>query len=193
MVRDALPTIQGFSIMKPAIFLDRDGVIIENKDSHVRSWQDVEIFPQAIKALHDFANAPYYFIIVTNQSVVGRGIISKNQADGINLKLKSEIQRTGGRIDAVYMCPHAPDDRCNCRKPHTGLIGQAMIDFDIDLSRSIMIGDAITDLQCAENAGIQKKVLVRTGRGKEQLRLPAARKLQLMICKDLQEAFKIFL
>lgn len=180
--------------MKPAIFLDRDGVIIENKDDYIRSWQDAKIFPQAIRALKKFKNSPFYFIVITNQSAVGRGIISHNQANGINLKLKSKIIRLGGRVDAIYMCPHAPSFGCNCRKPNTGLIGQAMMDFDIDLGNSIMIGDAITDLQTGKNVGLRRCVLVRTGRGQKQMQLPMARQLQnFIICADLFEAFNLLL
>ena len=85
----------------PAIFLDRDGVIIENRDAYVRSWDDVSIYPQALQALAAFRNAPFYFVIVTNQSAVGRGIISQQEAEAINTQLVKEITLAGGRIDAV--------------------------------------------------------------------------------------------
>lgn len=187
-------TIQGFSIMKPAIFLDRDGVIIENRDAYVQSWADVHIFEQALYGLKRYADADYYFIIVTNQSAVGRGIISLKQAQEINKKLVKEIESFGGRIDAVYMCPHAPDDKCECRKPEPGLILQAIKDFDIDLQDSIMIGDALTDLIAAESARIDKRVLVRTGRGKRELLDKELFYIgACVICDDLSRALDVFL
>lgn len=179
--------------MKPAIFLDRDGVIIENRETYVQSWADVEIFEQALYGLKKYVNAPYYFIIITNQSAVGRGIITLKQAREINKKLVRKINNFGGRIEAFYMCPHAPTHGCDCRKPNTGLIQQAVSDFNIDLKNSILIGDAITDLQAGQNAGIGKLVLVRTGRGKKQLQLPSARQLQFIICDDLLDAFNLLL
>ena len=158
--------------MKPAIFLDRDGVVIENRPDYVLRWEDVEFFPEAVRALAQFAARPYQIIIVTNQSAVGRGIISLETAQAINQKLVSELQTKGCRIDGVFMCPHAPDDQCTCRKPRPGLLLQAAQALEVDLTNSIMIGDAWTDLQAGQAAGVWQLALVRTGRGKQQLGLP---------------------
>lgn len=157
-----------------ALFLDRDGVIIENRANYVRSWSDVSIFPQALTALSRLGNWPGKIIIVTNQSVVGRGLIPRQRADDINERLVAEITRAGGRIDAVYMCPHAPTDDCECRKPKPGLLTKAAEHFDIDMQVSIMIGDALTDIDAARAAGVNLAALVRTGRGREQMKLPPA-------------------
>ena len=89
--------------MNPAIFLDRDGVIIENVDTYVRSWSDVVIYPEAIRALSRLSETAYKIIIVTNQSVVGRGIISVSDAQAINQRLIQIIEQSGGRIDGIYM------------------------------------------------------------------------------------------
>lgn len=177
--------------MNPAIFLDRDGVIIENRSNYVRSWDDVYIYPQALTALVEFSKLPFYLVIVTNQSAVGRGIISKQEADAINDQLVSEIEIAGGRIDAVYMCPHAPTDNCQCRKPESGLFLQAAQEMPLSLSNSVMVGDALTDLMAAEAAGIQQRILVLTGRGEQQLQLNEALSLSpYLICDTLLEAFK---
>lgn len=161
------------TLMKhPAIFLDRDGVIIENRSDYVRSWADVEIFPQAIDALVALCDSPYRIVLVTNQSAVGRGIITRETAEGINDRLLAVIQEAGGRVDAVFMCPHGPDDGCDCRKPLPGLLLRAAVELDIDLSRSLMIGDALTDIQAGQAAGVVS-VLLRTGRGRDQEQLPA--------------------
>jgi len=159
-------------VMYPAIFLDRDGVIIENRPNYIRSWEDVSIYPQAVLALSRIRSSPYKVIIVTNQSAVGRGLISYPEAETINRRLLAELERAGCRIDAVYLCPHTPEDRCACRKPQPGLILQAAQELSLDVSRSWMIGDAWSDLLAGQTAGILQNVLVRTGRGLEQSLLP---------------------
>ncbi len=88
-----------------AIFIDRDGVIIENRYDYVRSWEDVAIYPQALRALSMICDSDYKIVIITNQSAVGRGIISQSTADEINHRLIMEIQSVGGRIDGVYHVP----------------------------------------------------------------------------------------
>src|SRR5512135_422969 len=103
--------------MFPAVFLDRDGVIIENLDHYVRTWEDVIFMEGSLEALRKLSGSSYKIIIVTNQSVVGRGIIPLSAAEGINRKLVDEIKRAGARVDDLFMCPHAPEDACSCRKP----------------------------------------------------------------------------
>lgn len=158
----------------PALFLDRDGVIIENRAHYVRSWADVTFLPQAVEALARIQPIPHKIILVTNQSAVGRGIITLETAQAINDRLVEVIRKGNGRIDAVYMCPHAPNDQCPCRKPKAGLLLQAANEHAIDLRRSIMIGDALTDLSAGNAAGISNTILVRTGRGRSQAILPQA-------------------
>jgi D-glycero-D-manno-heptose 1,7-bisphosphate phosphatase len=154
--------------MYPAVFLDRDGVIIKNRSTYVRTWDDVEILPDVLPALAQMATHPYKIVVITNQSVVGRGMISLTAAEKINQRLTDEIKKTGGQIDGVFMCPHKPDDNCECRKPRPGLIFQAAHTLALDLKRSILIGDALTDLQAGMNAGVGKLALVLTGRGLRQ-------------------------
>ncbi|PID86748.1 MAG: D-glycero-beta-D-manno-heptose-1,7-bisphosphate 7-phosphatase [Chloroflexi bacterium] len=163
--------------MKPAIFLDRDGVIIENQANYVRSWADVSIFPQALKALASLSKLPYSIVIVTNQSAIGRGIISQEQAEKINSRLINEITKAGGRIDAVYMCPHAPQTECSCRKPKPGLLLQAAKHLSLDLQHSLIIGDALSDLKAGQLAGLKSSILVLTGRGFAQAQLKEAQTL----------------
>ena len=175
--------------MFPAIFLDRDGVIIENRPEYVRSWEDVFIYPQALSALAQASRSRYKIILVTNQSAIGRGIISFQTGVEINDRLVNIIQAAGGRIDGVFMCPHAPEENCDCRKPRPGLFLQAAQALSLDLENSIMIGDALTDLQAAQAAGITRAILVRTGRGAEQALLPEAIQAgPFSVCADLAEA-----
>ena len=154
-----------------ALFLDRDGVIIENRPNYVRSWEDVQIYPQALKALARISNSQYKIVMVTNQSVVGRGFISLEMVNKINDRLAAEINKYGGRIDGVFVCPHAPEENCNCRKPRPGLLLEAAKTLSIDLSRSVIIGDALSDLLAGQSAGLDKTILVRTGRGATQANL----------------------
>ena len=160
--------------MKPALFLDRDGVIIENRSNYVRSWSDVSIYPQAIESLIKVKATGYKIIIITNQSAVGRGLISPEMAHEINMRLLEEIQSAGGRIDGLFMCPHAPHENCACRKPQPGLILDAADSLSLDLKRSILVGDALSDIIAGQSAGVGKNVLVRTGRGNAQSADPLA-------------------
>ena len=155
--------------MFPAIFLDRDGVIIENKSDYVRDWSHVEIYPEAIRALSLPPIKNYKIVIVTNQSAIGRGIISLNTAKEINSRLVKIIHQHGGHVDGVYMCPHTPDDSCFCRKPKPGLLLQAAKELSLNLQRSWMIGDAWSDIQAGQSAGVRQAILLKTGRGREQL------------------------
>jgi D-glycero-D-manno-heptose 1,7-bisphosphate phosphatase len=155
--------------MDPAIFFDRDGVIIENKADYIRDWLEVKLIPGALRALSLLANTRYKIVIVTNQSAVGRGIISLETAREVNERLLRLIQDRGGRVDGLYMCPHQPADDCLCRKPRPGLLLQAAQELGLDLKSSWMIGDAWSDVQAGVDAGVPQTVLVRTGRGQEQL------------------------
>ena len=163
--------------MHPAIFLDRDGVIIANRSDYVRSWTDVEIYPQALTTLAALRGKAYKIIIVTNQSPIGRGILSRTQVDEINRRLILEIEAAGGAVDGVYVCPHHPDDGCDCRKPQPGLLIQAAREHSIDLEESLMVGDALSDLQAGLAAGVGQVALVRTGRGARQEKDPQAAKM----------------
>jgi len=155
--------------MYPAIFLDRDGVLIENRSDYVRDWSQVKIIPEAVYALSIAPIKKYKVVIVTNQSAVGRGLILLKTAQQINKRLINLIRDHDGQIDGVYMCPHTPEDGCYCRKPLPGLLLQAAKDLSLDLQRSWMIGDAWSDVQAGEAAGIQGTILLKTGRGAEQL------------------------
>src|SRR5436190_23406732 len=102
---------------RAAVFLDRDGVIIENREGYVRSWEDVAFLPGVLGALRRLARLSCAVAIVTNQSPVGRGLLTLEAAEAINRRVVARIEAAGGRIDASYLCPHRPDERCGCRKP----------------------------------------------------------------------------
>ena len=155
--------------MHPAIFLDRDGVLIENRSDYVRDWSQVKLIPEAIHALSLTPARNYKIVIVTNQSAIGRGLVQLEKAEEINRRLIDLIQHNGGQVDGVYICPHKPDDDCFCRKPRPGLLLQAANELSLDLQRSWMIGDAWSDVQAGQRAGVRHTILLKTGRGTEQL------------------------
>jgi D-glycero-D-manno-heptose 1,7-bisphosphate phosphatase len=146
------------------VFLDRDGVIVENRVDHVKSREEVRFLPGAIAALRTLAASPAAIVIVSNQSAVARGLITLEQAWSVQHGIVDEIQGQGGRIDRSYLCPHLPRDGCTCRKPAPGMIREAARELRLNLDRSWLVGDALTDLQAAKAAGV-RGVLVRTGRG----------------------------
>jgi D-glycero-D-manno-heptose 1,7-bisphosphate phosphatase len=173
--------------LTPAVFLDRDGVILEHREGYVRSIAEAVFLPRALSALARLAATPYPIVIATNQALVGRGIIPLAEVTVINNWVVGEICRAGGRIDWVGLCPHHPDDGCQCRKPKPGMLVDAAAALNIDLSRSIMIGDAVTDLLAGQAAGAQP-LMVRSGRGSAQEHLlAAAGLLNVPIFSDLAE------
>jgi D-glycero-D-manno-heptose 1,7-bisphosphate phosphatase len=155
--------------MRPAIFFDRDGVLIENRDAYVRGWDDVDVLPGAREALASAAAWPHAFFIVSNQAGVGKGVIALETAESINVGVADIFIAAGARIERAYLCPHRAEDNCECRKPQPGMLLRAAREFDIDLSTSWMIGDNLTDMQAARAAGV-RGVMVRTGLGATQLR-----------------------
>jgi D-glycero-D-manno-heptose 1,7-bisphosphate phosphatase len=181
-------------LMDAALFIDRDGVIIENRDEYVRSWSDVAIYPQALEALALAESSPYKIVVITNQAGIGKGLYSLETALEINERLKEVIQSYGGRVDGLYLCPHRPEDQCFCRKPKPGLLMQASHELSIDLSRSIMIGDALSDLQAGKAAGVRRTILVLTGRGSSQVALPEASQLKpFTVFANLKEVIQSLL
>ena len=150
--------------LKPAVFLDRDGVIVENRVGYVRSVAEVRFIPGALEALARLAQSGRLIVIVTNQSAIGRGLLTRETADAINACVVAAIESAGGRVDGLYLCPHRPDENCRCRKPAPGLLLDAARDLSIDLAASVLIGDALSDVQAAQAAGAQS-ILVLSGRG----------------------------
>jgi len=177
----------------PAVFLDRDGVIIENRPDYVKSWDEVSLLPGSLNSLRRLAGSLYKIVIVSNQSAVGRGILSIERVREINQRVILEIETSSGRVDASYICPHHPDEKCNCRKPAPGMLNQAKEDLNIDFSRSYLIGDAATDIQAAQSVGVQG-ILVLTGRGENQLpEMIKAGMGDFQIAPDLNSAVEMIL
>jgi histidinol-phosphate phosphatase family protein len=136
-----------------AIFIDRDGVINYNRNDYVKSWNEFRFIPGAKEAIKRINDSKILLIVITNQSPIGRGIFPTSTLHEIHTKMLNELNKAGARIDAIYYCPHHPEDNCDCRKPKPGLILRAAHDFYIDLKNSWMVGDSDTDLEAGSAAG----------------------------------------
>jgi D-glycero-D-manno-heptose 1,7-bisphosphate phosphatase len=154
--------------MNKAVFLDRDGVIIE-EEHYLCEPEKIRLIPGAEDAIKRLRNAGYMIVIITNQAGIARGYYEEADAIKVNDHIKKLLADAGVKIDGIYMCPHHPDHsgECDCRKPAPGMLLQAAQDLAIDCSASYMIGDKMSDLGAAFAAGCAGAVLVLTGHGKE--------------------------
>ena len=155
------------AISRPAVFLDRDGTINAER-GYLCAPEAVALLPTVCEAMSLLNALNIPVIVITNQSALGRGLMSWDEFDAVNATLWIALQKCGVHYDALYYCPHAPNpiSPCVCRKPRPGLLLQAAVDFNIDLSQSYMIGDKQSDLDAGYAAGCHA-VLVRTGFGEE--------------------------
>ena len=135
--------------MRPAIFIDRDGTLCENRADYVKSIDELKIFPFTYQAIRYFANLdtnPYIFII-TNQAAIGKGLLVLETAVEINYDLVKHLEKGGAHVDMVYICPHVPEEGCKCRKPGSAMVHRAISDHpDIDINKMAFIGDQESDL-----------------------------------------------
>lgn len=152
---ERLPETERFLARRPAVLIDRDGVLNRRpgRGEYVRSWHDWAWLPGAKEALRLLNEAGYRVIVVTNQAGIARGAMTKTDLEAVHERMRAEAEESGGRIDAVYHCPHGWDDGCDCRKPAPGLLLQAQRDFALDLSRSPFVGDDARDGEAAARVG----------------------------------------
>ena len=146
------------------IILDRDGVINYDSDQFIKSpqeWRPIEGSMEAIALLNQWG---WRVVVATNQSGVGRGLFDMDTLAAIHDKMHRTVAQAGGRIDAIFFCPHAADSKCSCRKPKPGMLLEIAERFNVDLVDVPVVGDSLRDLQSAVAAGAQP-VLVRTGKG----------------------------
>ncbi|MBU1168284.1 MAG: D-glycero-beta-D-manno-heptose 1,7-bisphosphate 7-phosphatase [Proteobacteria bacterium] len=155
--------------MNKTVFIDRDGVINRDSPDYITSVEKFEFLPGSLDAIRTLTLHHYDIIIITNQSVIGRGMITSDTLDQIFMKMKKGVEAHGGRLKDIFFCPHTPDDKCVCRKPKPGMIFSARDKHGIDLKQSCMIGDSAKDILCSKNAGIGRAILVRTGNGPKAL------------------------
>ena len=150
--------------MTRAVFLDRDGTLIEEKD-YLHDPAQVELYPEALEALRRLSEADFNFFMVTNQSGVGRGYFTMADVDRVNARVAELLLPAGVRFQKIYVAPEAPDVPSRGRKPSPQFLFDARDEFGLDLGESFLIGDKLSDLQCGWNAGVKKSILVRTGYG----------------------------
>jgi histidinol-phosphate phosphatase family protein len=148
---------------KPTVLVDRDGVLVRNRTDYVKSRRELEILPGALEALAELSKRDHRIFVVTNQSAIGRGLTTHAEVDLMHTYLARQARRFGGDIEAFLVCPHTPDDGCDCRKPLPGLLFQARDRYGVDLDSAVMIGDWETDTQAARAAGCTS-ILVTDGR-----------------------------
>jgi len=174
--------------MQPAVFLDRDGVINRNPPFYVKSWEEFLFLSGVLPAFKRMSALPWPIIIITNQSAVGRGIIKMDVLNIIHTQMVREIEEAGGRIDALYVCPHHPDEKCACRKPEPGLLLKAAAELGLDLGQSAFLGDSRSDILAAVNAG----VLPVYRRGEGEANFPSENEwstelIEVPVVRDLME------
>lgn len=177
--------------MKKIIFIDRDGVL--NKDPAealcVNSIKDLHILKPALKALKILNEKKYRVYVISNQSGVGRGTLTKEALVKITTKIKQTVILNGGRIDGFYYCTHKPDDRCECRKPKTGLIEKVLKNYKGDKKGIFFIGDRLSDVQTGHSAGLSA-IVVLSGHTKSVDEMKEWEEKPEHVAKNLLEAVK---
>ena len=153
--------------MPCTILLDRDGVINVDSPDYIKTPDEFHFIDGSKEAIALLTAHGFEIILITNQSVINRKMVTPEGLDAIFHKMISEIRGAGGDIKDIFFCPHTPQDKCSCRKPAPGLIFQAREKYSIDISSTWMVGDSAKDILCARNAGCHKAVLVQTGNGKK--------------------------
>ena len=148
------------------VILDRDGVINYDSASHIKSPDEWKPIPGSLEAIARLSQAGYHVVVATNQSGVGRGLFEMATLNAIHDKMYHALGQLGGRIDAVFFCPHAQDGGCNCRKPKPGLLEEIGHRFNVNLQGVPSIGDSRRDLEASAAVGAQP-VLVLTGKGQK--------------------------
>lgn len=151
--------------MKLAI-LDRDGVINHDSDDYIKSPEEWVALPGSLEAITRLSRAGWRVVIASNQSGIARGLFSMHTLNAMHTKLRQELAAIGGKVDAIVICPHGPDDNCLCRKPRPGMFHDIAKRFDIDLAQVPSVGDSLRDLQAAKEAGCTPW-LVLTGKGEK--------------------------
>ncbi|MBS0321346.1 MAG: D-glycero-beta-D-manno-heptose 1,7-bisphosphate 7-phosphatase [Proteobacteria bacterium] len=151
------------------IVLDRDGVINRDSDQFIKSPDEWVPIPGSIEAIARLHHAGYRVVVATNQSGLGRGLFDMAMLNAIHEKMHRAVAQAGGRIDAIFYCPHSADSQCDCRKPKPGMLLEIGRRFNVELAGTPSVGDSLRDLDAAATVGAQP-MLVLTGKGEKTLR-----------------------
>ncbi len=173
---------------KGAIFIDRDGVINKTVITYVTHPNLFEFEEKAVEGLKSLSGFGMPLIVVTNQSIIGRGLAKACTLLEIHGKMRSHLKKQGIELHDVFYCPHAPHEMCECRKPKTGMLDLAVEKYGIDLKKSYVIGDTTGDILMGNRAGCTT-ILVRTGYGGADKRHPEAK--PEYVAQDLAQAYEI--
>ncbi len=173
--------------MRRAVFLDRDGTLIEEKN-YLHLPEQVVLYPGSESALKRLQDAGFLLFLVTNQSGVGRGYFTLQDVDLVHAHITGILRSSGVDFAKIYVAPEAPDQPSRGRKPSPQFLFDARDEFQLDLAQSFMIGDKLIDLECGWNAGVGESILVRTGYGREVERGAGERLRKARIAEDLQQA-----
>jgi len=146
------------------IILDRDGVINEDSDDYIKSPEEWIPIPGSLEAISRLCKAEYRVVVISNQSGIARGLLTLNTLNRIHQKMLDQLHALGGEINAIFFCPHGPDDGCSCRKPLAGLFNELQQRLNCSFDGVDALGDSLRDLQAAKTAAANP-VLVRTGKG----------------------------
>ena len=136
------------------IILDRDGVINHDSDAYIKSVEEWVPIAGSLEAIARLNHSGYTVVVASNQSGLARGYFTIETLSAIHKEMDQQLSKIGGRVDAIFYCPHGPDDACDCRKPKPGLFLQAIDKYDVDCDNSWMIGDSERDIEAAVTAGI---------------------------------------
>ena len=180
--------------LRKVIFLDRDGVINADSPNYIKNWDEFDFLPGSLEALAELTRAGCALIIITNQSMIGRGMVPLTILEDMHRRMRQVITQAGGNIHDIFFCPHRPNENCHCRKPKPEMILEAGRRHDIDLSKTIMIGDNAKDILCGRNAGCGATILVRTGSGPTARQELAGQGIDAsVVVADLKAAAQIIL
>jgi histidinol-phosphate phosphatase family protein len=148
--------------LQKAVFLDRDGVINHDSPAYIKSVAEFDFIPGSRQAIAALTQAGFVCVVITNQSAIGRGMITPAILTAIHAYMSEQVAARGGQITDILFCPHRPDEDCVCRKPRPDMIRRAAQIHGIDLARAYMVGDSAKDIACARRAGC-RAILVKTG------------------------------
>ncbi len=150
------------------VLLDRDGVINADSDAYIKSPEEWRPLPGSLEAIAELTRHGIEVVVISNQSGLARGLFDLATLQRIHDKMQRMVEVSGGRITAIYFCPHGPDDGCSCRKPKPGLLEAFSRDYHVELQGIPLVGDSLRDIQTAQAAGAAP-ILVKTGKGRQTL------------------------
>jgi len=170
------------------IVLDRDGVINKDSDAYIKSVEEWVPIKGSLEAIAQLNHGGYTVVVVSNQSGIARGYFDIETLTAMHQKMDTLLTQLGGKVDAVFYCPHSPQDNCDCRKPKPGMLLEVGQRYNVSLRDVIFIGDTVSDMTAARNANA-KSILVRTGKGKKAEKILLAEGKQLIpVFDDLAAA-----